>query len=65
MLLPLGMTAMQLVIAATLLTIYFPCVGTFAVLVRELGMRDMFKSMSIMIGTALLVGGLMRFLLIG
>ncbi len=64
MLLPLGMTPMQLVIAATLLTIYFPCVGTFAVLVKELGLRDMFKSMSIMIGTALLVGGLMRFLLI-
>jgi len=65
MLLPLGMTPMQLVIAATLLTIYFPCIGTFAVLVKELGIRDMFKSMSIMIGTALLVGGLMRLLLIG
>jgi ferrous iron transport protein B len=64
MLLPLGMTPMQLVIAATLLTIYFPCVGTFAVLVKELGMRDMFKSVGIMVTAALLVGGLMRFLLI-
>jgi ferrous iron transport protein B len=64
MLLPLGMTPMQLVIAATLLTIYFPCVGTFAVLVKELGIRDMFKSVAIMVFTALLVGGLMRFLLI-
>jgi ferrous iron transport protein B len=64
MLLPLGMTPMQLVIAATLLTIYFPCVGTFAVLVKELGIGDMFKSMAIMVFTALLVGGVMRFLLI-
>ena len=65
MLLPLGMTPMQLVISATILTIYFPCVGTFAVLVKELGISDMLKSASIMVFTALLVGGLMRFLLIG
>jgi ferrous iron transport protein B len=64
MLLPLGMTPMQLVIAATILTIYFPCIGTFAVLVKELGIGDMFKSMAIMVLTALLVGGVMRFLLI-
>ena len=65
MLLPLGMTAMQLVIAATILTIYFPCVATFAVLVKELGMKDMIKSTGIMIVTALLVGGVMRLILIG
>ncbi len=65
MLLPLGMTAMQLVIAATILTIYFPCVATFAVLLKELGVRDMIKSMVIMIVTALSVGGAMNFILIG
>lgn len=65
MLLPLGMSPMQLVIAATILTIYFPCVGTFAVLVKELGISDMLKSASIMVFAALLVGGLMKFLLIG
>lgn len=58
MLLPLGMTPDQLVIAATVLTIYFPCVGSFAVLLRELGPRDMAKSAAIMVSTALLVGGL-------
>jgi len=65
MLLPLGMSAMQLVIAVTVLTIYFPCVATFAVLARELGWRDMLKSALIMIGAALLVGGLMRIILLG
>jgi len=65
MLLPLGMSAMQLVIAATVLTIYFPCVATFAVMVKELGIKDMAKAAVIMIVTALVVGGLMRLLLIG
>jgi len=65
MLLPLGMSAMQLVIAATILTIYFPCVATFAILVKELGVKDMFKSMAIMLVTALVVGGAMRLILIG
>lgn len=65
MLLPLGMSPHQLVIAATVLTIYFPCVATFAVLVRELGIRDMAKSVLIMIAAALIVGGVMRLILLG
>jgi ferrous iron transport protein B len=65
MLLPLGMNPFQLVIAATVLTIYFPCVATFAVLVRELGMWDMSKSVLIMIAAALIVGGIMRLILLG
>lgn len=65
MLLPLKMTAMQLVIAATILTIYFPCVATFAVLVKELGIKDMLKATTIMIATAVAVGGTMKILLMG
>ena len=65
MLLPLGMAPMQLVIAATLLTVYFPCVATFVVLLKELGPVDMAKSSLIMIVSALAVGGLMRAILIG
>jgi len=53
MLLPLNMTPYQLVIAATILTIYFPCVATFTVLLKELGLKDMIKSTVIMILTAL------------
>ena len=65
MLLPLGMSPVQLVIATTLLTIYFPCVGTFAVMFKELGIRDMIKATAFMAGTALVVGGMMRFVLLG
>jgi len=65
MLLPLGMSPMQLVIATTLLTIYFPCVGTFAVMFRELGIRDMIKATAFMAGTAFMVGGMMRLVLLG
>ena len=65
MLLPLGMNAMQLVIAATMLTIYFPCIATFAVLVKELGVKDMIKSAAIMAGTAVIVGVVLRIILLG
>jgi len=65
MLLPLQMTPAQLVVAVTTLTMYFPCVGVFAVLYKELGMVDMGKAVSVMVITAFLVGGLMRFILIG
>ena len=65
MLLPLGMSPLQLVIATTLLTIYFPCVGTFAVMFRELGIRDMIKATLFMAGTAFVVGGTMRIVLLG
>jgi ferrous iron transport protein B len=65
MLLPLDMSPMQLVVAAIVLTIYFPCIATFVVLVRELGVKDMVKSTGLMILTALLVGGVMRLILLG
>jgi ferrous iron transport protein B len=65
MLLPLGMSPLQLVIATTLLTIYFPCVGTFAVMFRELGIRGMVKAIAFMAGTAFLVGGAMKLVLLG
>jgi len=60
-----GMGPMQLTIAATMLTIYFPCVATFVVLVRELGIKDMIKSAIIMITTAVLVGFIMKIVLLG
>jgi ferrous iron transport protein B len=65
MLLPLGMSPLQLVIATTLLTVYFPCVGTFAVMFRELGIRGMIKATAFMAGTAFVIGGAMRFVLLG
>jgi ferrous iron transport protein B len=64
-LIPLQLSAFQLVIAVTMLTIYFPCVATFAVLLRELGLKDLFKSTILMIVTAGSVGFILRLILLG
>ncbi len=60
MLAPLNLTTKQLVVGSTVLAIYFPCIATFVVLVRELGIRDMLKSAALMIGTAIITGGLLN-----
>jgi len=60
---PLGLTAKQLVISATLLAMSFPCVATFAVLARELGIIDMLKATGIMIVTAMVFGILLNLIL--
>ena len=65
MLISLDMNPLQLVIAVTMLTIYFPCVATFSVLIKELGIKDMIKSASLMIGVAVIVGFLLKIILIG
>jgi len=63
MLLPLGLSLKQSIVASVVLTMYFPCAATFAVLIRELGVRDMAKSTSIMIFSSLFVGGLLNLIL--
>jgi ferrous iron transport protein B len=65
MLISLNMTPLQLVIAVTMLTIYFPCVATFAVLIKELGIKDMIKSAALMLGVAAIVGILLKLILLG
>ncbi|EKD52247.1 MAG: hypothetical protein ACD_62C00075G0003 [uncultured bacterium] len=63
MLAPLGLTTKQLIIACTILALYFPCVATFFVLLKELGVKDLLKTLSLMIFISLLVGGSMNWLL--
>ena len=65
MLIPLGLTVKQLVIASVVLAMYFPCVATFATLVRELGIADMLKSAGVMVISSLVVGGLLNLILPG
>lgn len=60
MLMPLDLTVKQLIIASTLLAVYFPCVATFAVLVKELGFKEMLKSTFVMLVTTLVVGTLLN-----
>ncbi len=63
MLEPLHMTMQQIIVACVVLAMYFPCIATFAVLVKELGVFDMVKSAAIMILSALVVGGLLNLIL--
>lgn len=56
MLAPLDLTVKQLVVSSTILTVYFPCVATFIVLFRELGLKDMLKAATVMVITAITVG---------
>ena len=63
MLAPLALTADQLVIGSVVLAMFFPCVATFVVLLRELGVINMLKAAGTMIVAALLVGGILNLIL--
>jgi len=65
MLLPLDMSPQQLTISCIILATYFPCIATFVVMLRELGIRDMLKAAGLMIAISLTVGIIMRLILIG
>jgi len=60
---PLALTAGQFVVATVVLAMFFPCVATFAVLLRELGLRDTAVSTGIMLVTALSAGAILNALL--
>jgi len=57
---PLNLTGGQLVVASVVLAMYFPCVATFAILFKELGIKDMLKSVLIMLISAFSVGGILN-----
>jgi ferrous iron transport protein B len=59
----LALTAKQLVISSTVLAMFFPCVATFVILARELGIRDLFKAVGIMIAAVLVMGALQNLIL--
>lgn len=60
---PLNLNPKQLVIGSTVLAMFFPCIATFTIFVRELGWREMLKATAIMIGVSLGVGGLQNLIL--
>jgi len=63
MLAPLVLSAKQLVVGSVVLAMFFPCIATFVVLLRELGVVNMLKSMGIMIAAALITGGILNLIL--
>jgi len=63
MLAPLGLTLPQLVISSVVLTMYFPCVASFSIMIKELGVNGMLKAAGIMIVSTLVVGGMLNLIL--
>ncbi len=63
MLVPLGLTAAQMVVACVVLATFFPCIASFVILLRELGWRDFLKSMGVMVIVSILAGGVLNLLL--
>jgi len=55
----------QLTTFLLFLTFYVPCISTFAVMLKTIGRKDALFSVSLSVGVALLVSGVIRFLLEG
>ncbi len=63
MLAALNLTAGQLVVGSVVLAMFFPCIATFVILFKELGVINLLKAVGIMIAAALIAGGLLNLLL--
>jgi len=63
MLAPLTLSAKQLVVGTVVLAMFFPCIATFIVLLKELGVVNMFKAAGVMICASLITGGILNLIL--
>ncbi|NIA13645.1 MAG: GTP-binding protein [Nitrospiraceae bacterium] len=59
----LQLTPKQLVVSVTVLAMTFPCIATFVVLIKELGVPSMLKSVGIMLLSSLLMGAALNVIL--
>jgi len=56
MLAPLHLNLKQLIVASVILATYFPCIGTFTIIIKELGFKSMIFIIAIMVSTSLIIG---------
>ena len=63
MLVPMGLSLKQLIIACIVLSISFPCIATFAIFLKELGAKRLIQATMIMLGITVLVGGTLNLIL--
>ncbi|MBU1043993.1 MAG: ferrous iron transporter B [Candidatus Omnitrophica bacterium] len=63
MLIPLGLSMKQLLIACIVLCISFPCIATFAIFLKELGLKRLIQATMIMLGITVVVGGSLNIIL--
>jgi len=59
---PLQLTAKQLVVSSVVLVMFFPCIATFTIMLREMGVRGLLMALGIMIVSGLTVGALLNLL---
>jgi ferrous iron transport protein B len=60
---PLELSTRQLVIGSVLLAMFFPCLATFVVLFRELGLKDGLKSLGVMLAAVFMTGTALNLIL--
>jgi len=60
MLAPLNLSIGQLIVGCSVLAMFFPCIASFLILARELGLRDLLKAIGVMLSVAILVGWLLN-----
>ena len=63
MLVPLHLSLKQTIIASVILTMYFPCVATFTVLLKEFGIKGMAKAAGVMLTSTFIVGAILNLIL--
>jgi ferrous iron transport protein B len=57
---PFNLSPHQLVVACIFLVLYLPCISTFFVMTKELGLRNALKLVAILLVSGLLVGGILN-----
>ncbi len=63
MLAPLGLNWRQITVASVVLTMYFPCIATFTIFLKEFGLKDTIKASVLMVCASFSVGGILNFTL--
>jgi len=60
---PMALSIKQLVVGSVVLAMFFPCIATFVILLKQLGIINMLKAAFIMICVALIAGGVLNIIL--
>jgi ferrous iron transport protein B len=63
LLIPLQLTLKQLIVSCVVLSISFPCIATFIIFLKELGLKYLIAATMIMLFATLIVGGVLNLIL--
>ncbi|MDG6221103.1 MAG: nucleoside recognition domain-containing protein, partial [Candidatus Thermoplasmatota archaeon] len=64
-LLPMELSAAQLVVSMVVLGTMFPCIAVFVMLLKEFGLKGLAKAMGLMVVVSITAGTIMRLIMIG